>query len=138
MKGSIFTKDLLLAACFTVLPPLSIFMYGSYRCDHPEYKDILETRLGISELDGWSLSHLLFFMLAGYIFKGDYLIGAFVIGVLWELFEHYYGVHRPGWLGGYGDCIQTDRLQGNWWYGKWSDIIMNGLGIYIGTLLKKY
>jgi hypothetical protein len=29
---------------------------------------------------------------------------------------------KEGWLGGYGDCnkLQTDREDGNWWYGKWT------------------
>ena len=74
-------------------------------------------------------------MLIGYQFKNNtYLIVAFVFGILWELFEHYYGEKRPGWLGGYGDCnnLKTDRETSNWWYGKYSDIFMNVSGLLIG------
>ena len=50
-----------------------------------------------------------------------------------------YGKNRPGWLGGYGDCqdIRTDRADGNWWYGKWTDIVCNIVGFIIGVYLKK-
>ena len=132
-----YPKQALSLICYFVVCAVLIFMYGNYRCDNPDFKDPLETRLGIGELDGWSLSHLLFFMFIGYHFKGKYLIAAFLLGVLWELFEHYYGEERPGWLG--GDCdMGTDRLDGRWWYGKWSDIAMNLIGLVLGShLLKK-
>ena len=60
----------------------------------------------------------------------NYLIVACIFGILWELFEYYYGKHRPGWLG--GDCknLATDKGEdSNWWYAKFSDIIMNILGL---------
>ena len=130
-------KTLVFVCCFIVCVNL-IFMYGKYRCDNPNFKDILETRLGIGELDGWSLSHLSFFMFIGYHFEGKYLIAAFLLGILWEGFEHYYGTERPGWLGGYGDCdMQTNREGGSWWYGKWSDIVMNTIGLLSGHYLLK-
>ena len=134
-----YPKQALSLICYFVVCAVLIFMYGNYRCDNPDFKDPLETRLGIGELDGWSLSHLLFFMFIGYHFKGKYLIAAFLLGVLWELFEHYYGEERPGWLGGYGVCdMLTDRLDGSWWYGKWSDIVINLIGLVLGShLLKK-
>ena len=44
-----------------------------------------------------------------------------IFGILWELFEYHYGKHRPGWLG--GDC----RNDSNWWYAKYSDIVINAL-----------
>ena len=134
-----YPKQALSLICYFVVCAVLIFMYGNYRCDNPDFKDPLQTKLGIGDLDGWSLSHLLFFMFIGYHFKGKYLIAAFLLGVLWELFEHYYGEERPGWLGGYGDCdMQTDRLDGSWWYGKWSDIVINLIGLVLGShLLKK-
>lgn len=115
-----------------------ICAYGNYRCNHPEYKDILETELGIFNLDGWSLSHFTFFTYIGYYFP-DTMKTSIGLGIAWELFEHYYGVNRPGWLGGYGDCnnLQSDRNKdGNWWYGKYSDIILNYLGFVSGIYLK--
>jgi hypothetical protein len=58
--------------------------------------------------------------------------------VAWGLFEHLYGKHRPGWLGGYGNCdnLGTDKEEGNGWYGKWSDIGCNTIGFLIGRYLQ--
>jgi len=134
-----YPKQALSLLCYFVVCAVLIFMYGNYRCENPDFKDPLQTKLGIGDLDGWSLSHLLFFMFIGYHFKGKYLIAAFFIGVLWELFEHYCGSTgtAPAWLG--GDCskIRTDPLEGNWWYGKWSDIVMNLIGLVLGSHLLK-
>ena len=79
-------------------------------------------------------------MAIGYYFpKKYYLISAFIFGTLWELFEYYYGEKRPGWLG--GDCkkLNSDKNDdGKWWYGKWSDILMNAVGLYCGYYLQKF
>ena len=128
---------------FFIVILISIFSYGSYRCDNPDYKDILENKIGIFDLDGWSISHLLFFTLIGYLFPHkNYILLAFIFGILWELFEHFYGKNRPGWLGGYGDCdkkLKSDKNEdGNWWYGKPTDILMNALGLIIGFHLWKH
>jgi hypothetical protein len=119
-----------------LLPLCFIFPYGKYRCTHKSFKDPLEKMIGIGELDGWSVSHFTFFMLVGYIYPNT-IIQTSMIGILWELFEHLYGKHRPGWLGGYGDCndLATDKIDGNWWYGKWTDIICNLCGFLVGKTL---
>lgn len=118
-----------------ILPLISIGLYGKYRCTHKEYKDILEFNLGLG-LDGWSCTHILFFLVVGYLFPHTFLL-TMVIGTAWELFEHFYGKARPGWLGGYGDCndLATDKESGNWWYGKWSDLLCNSFGFLVGACL---
>ena len=118
-----------------------IFLYGQYRCSNKTFKDPLEKKISIAkiELDGWSITHVTFFMLMGYLFPNT-LIQTMGMGILWELFEHVYGKHRPGWLGGYGgQCnnMATDREDGNWWYGKWTDIVCNMFGFLVGQYLSK-
>ena len=116
-----------------LLPLCFIFPYGKYRCTHKDFKDPLETELFFG-LDGWSGTHVLFFLMMGYLFPKSFIL-SMLLGISWELFEHLYGKHRPGWLGGYGDCpnLQSDRTEdGNWWYGKWTDIVCNALGFLIG------
>ena len=123
----------------TTLAIILVFVYGAYRCSHPKYKDPLEKQLGIGELDGWSMTHFLLFLFIGYQFPDKFIL-AFSLGVIWELFEHYYGENRPGWLGGYGDCKQLasdKKSDGNWWYGKWTDVLMNFLGLVVGSYLGK-
>ena len=116
-----------------LLPLCFIFPYGKYRCTHKEFKDPLETPL-FAGLDGWSATHFFFFLSLGYFFPDTFIL-SMAIGVGWELFEHYYGKERPGWLGGYGDCndLATDRVEGNWWYGKWTDIVCNAAGFLLGA-----
>ena len=124
---------------FTVISSLMICCYGAYRCANPKYKDPLEQQIGIGELDGWSLSHFVLFLIIGYTCPDTYIF-AFFMGVIWELFEHYYGVNRPGWLGGYGDCdrLASDKeSDGNWWYGKWTDILMNFFGLAAGVYIAR-
>ena len=117
---------------FSILPLLFIFPYGKFRCTHKNFKDPLESSL-FWGLDGWSITHFLWFMILGYIYPETFILST-MVGISWELFEHYYGEKRPGWLGGYGDChdLASDRKDGNWWYGKWSDIICNTIGFLIG------
>ena len=120
-------------AAVMVIPLLFIFSYGKFRCTHKDFKDPLETQL-FWGLDGWSATHFFWFMVMGYLFPQTIIL-SMSVGIAWELFEHYYGKNRPGWLGGYGDCkdLASDKeSDGNWWYGKWSDIACNILGFVIG------
>ena len=122
---------------FAVLPILFIFPYGKFRCRHKKFKDFLETSLFLG-LDGWSVSHFFWYMALGYIFPETFILTT-CIGIIWELFEYYYGKKRPGWLSGYGDCqgLESDKEgYGNWWYGKWSDIVCNTSGFLIGQYMK--
>jgi hypothetical protein len=119
------------------LPLASIFLYGTYRCNNKTFKDPLENKLGIPGLDGWSLSHIMFFMLMGYLYSNTF-IKTMLFGISWEVFEHVYGKQRPGWLGGYGgkcNNMATDREDGNWWYGKWTDIVCNAFGFLVGKYI---
>lgn len=122
---------------FSLLPLFFIFPYGKFRCTHKNFKDPLETTL-FGELDGWSVSHFSWFMLLGYLFPKTFILST-TIGVIWELFEHYYGKERPGWLGGYGDCkdlASNKKSDGNWWYGKWTDVVCNTFGFLTGQYMK--
>jgi len=122
-----------------------IMIYSKYRCEHKDFKDPLETKLFVGldvGLDGWSITHVTFFAILGYVYP-EYFWYAIVLGTMWELFEVLYGRGRPEWadefLGGYGGCdkLRTDREDGNWWYGKWSDIACNIIGFTIGVYLRK-
>ena len=133
------TKEVKQMFVSLMIVSIIVFMYGSYRCKHPTYKDPLENKIGIMELDGWSLSHFVTFLFIGLVFNDINTIKlAVIFGLMWELFEHLRGKHRPGWLGGYGGTcakISENNEEGNWWYGKVSDIFVNILGIMIGQCI---
>ena len=114
-----------------------IFIYGKYRCDNPDYEDILLNKFNIGDLDGWSATHFLFFSILGYYYP-DQIKMAMFGGIMWELFEAYYGHYKPTFLMGFGHCAITDAKspEGLWWYGKISDLIMNYGGFIIGRYLR--
>jgi len=117
---------------------LVIGVYGHLRCS-VGFRDPLSTKLGAWDLDGWSLTHLAWFTLIAYVFPGrKFGVAAFIGGIVWELIEHFLGHARPSWLGGWGDCdaAEFEKENANWWFGRSSDIIMNGLGIIAGNLLQ--
>ena len=124
---------LIACACF-----LAICLYGKYRCNNPDYHDPLMKQLGIFDLDGWSLAHIGFFALLGYLYPDTFVV-AMGLGIGWELFEQVLGKNRPGALGGFGDCITTDpAVEGPWWFGRISDIVMNVLGFMLGVWLRSW
>ena len=118
------------------------FSYGFYRCSNPKYKDIFEKRINIADLDGWSMIHFIQFFVIGLFFPQlSIMIIAFILGVSWELFEFWYAKTKPGWLGKLGDCkgLESDKLSsGNWWYGRWTDVLMNFLGLLVGYLFASF
>ena len=116
-----------------------IFLNGWYRCKYNKGKDpLMSLKMG-GDLDGWSITHLLFFMFLGYRFP-NYFFEAFLAGAFWELLEEYLGENRPSWMGGFGDCsLSTDQLKKshkNWWFGRASDLIVNMIGFVIGQYLR--
>lgn len=121
----------------------SILAYSKLKCKFMNSKDIMLTKIGMG-LDLWSISHLLFNMLVGYYFSGNYLIYAFILGCIWELIEYLYGlmithhaennINEFSWLTDIECNFKTDN--GVWWYHKWSDIVMNTFGLIIGSYLR--
>jgi hypothetical protein len=129
LKGIINNKNINFSMLFIVCVFL-IFIYSSYIRDNKDFKDVLQTKLGLFDLDGWSVSHLLFFMLIGYNYGDKYLVAAFILGVIWEIFEQLYGGKLSRWW------FDSRPLERKWWYGKHSDIIINTSGLLIGYYLK--
>lgn len=80
-------------------------------------------------LDGWGLSHLLFYAILGYLFPNR-LLFITILGISWEFVESMFKDH-PFYL---SKCnyLESDDTDG-WWYGRWQDIVMNTSGIIIGA-----
>lgn len=115
-----------------------IVLYGMFRCNSPSFKDPLTFSLFPSPfdnfLDGWGLSHFLFFMLLGYWFPTiELVIFSWILGVLWEVIE-YSIKERPFYLSRCNYKLKS-RNGGDWWYGRWQDIVMNTLGLLAGWIL---
>ena len=120
-----------------------IGVYGHYRAVFSKsYKDVLENELfkgsGKYGLDGWSITHYLCFLVAGYIYP-DTLLITMGMGILWELFETYVGIYKPKFLENIGFIQSDDKYNGKvWWYGKPSDVVVNFLGFITGVYIIRH
>lgn len=111
-------------------------LYGFVVINFLNSKDPLQTKLNINDLDGWSMTHFILFLFLGYFFP-TYYIFILSIGVLWEVFEYFYGKYQSY------IPINTDSFKNafarngppEWWYAKISDIFMNIAGFVIGAFL---
>lgn len=110
---------------------LCICVYGQLRCNL-DFVDPLSMKLGIWDLDGWSITHLLLFFITGCMYPDKKLL-LFAYGVVWEGIEHLLGRSRPTWLGGWAHCEEKSNADyiGGWWFGRMSDIIVNATGLAI-------
>lgn len=119
--------------------------YSLYRCSNPNFNDVLQgypvggEETQFSEIaDGWSISHLVFFAVLGYLYPSHMYFVLF-LGLLWESIE--FATQHTEWgllhaLRGLAKCknIHNDNF---WWYGKVSDLLMNLLGFWIGMMIRK-
>lgn len=121
---------------FFILCVATIYIYGFYRCLFTSYNDPLERKIGLGSLDGWSLTHIIFYTVIGYMFP-DKIIQTMLFGIVWEIFENLYGKYRPTWFD--PACrhmtISDDGKPKVWWYGKWTDLFCNSFGFFIGYSL---
>lgn len=63
-----------------VICVLIILCYQIYRCKNQSKEDPLLMKLGVFDLDGWSMTHVFFYILLGYIFPKSFFT-LMVIGV---------------------------------------------------------
>ena len=124
---------------YSIVCITSIFVNGYYRCKYNGGNDKLMKKLNIYDLDGWSITHFGYHMLIGYTFPNMF-IEAMILGIIWELWEQYYGKNAGKTLIGIANCKlgtdSTDSNEDNWWFGRVSDIIMNLLGFMLGQYIK--
>tara|TARA_Y100000389_G_scaffold160679_1_gene162933 strand:+ start:2650 stop:3033 length:384 start_codon:yes stop_codon:yes gene_type:complete len=80
------------------------------------------------DLNGWSVTHFIVFTLAGYYYPNEVMF-SLIIGISWEIIEECY-------------VFLNNKLTDNyidWWRGKYSDIIVNFLGLMTGKyIIRKY
>ena len=107
---------------------LMIFIYGYMNIDIN--RDVLITYkfFDCKDCDIWLLSHVILYFILGYVYPNHYLFWL-IAGYIWELFEHYNGIHNINILG-----YKLNRNSKNqWWYGRLSDIAANMTGYILGN-----
>jgi hypothetical protein len=121
-----------------------IILYG-YFLRKTKTKDILAKRIYhhpiCQEIDGWSITHLVFFGLLGFLYPGHYL-QFLAAGIIWEVIETGLGQNRFEVSGKRLQLIGEQDDEGNstgkkdaYWYGKESDIVVDVVGYTIGSFL---
>lgn len=116
---------------------MTIVVYGTFRCRSADFNDPLTRPLLSSSpivLDGWAVTHFLFFMFLGWCFPSEWVF-LFVLGVLWEVLETFAKDH-PFYLTQCASTNNHNHNQTGWWYGRWEDIVYNGMGLAAGIYLK--
>ena len=131
-----------LVAVLCVAVIMVIFAYGALirwlGMPDPLERTIVDHPLA-QQIDGWSVSHLLFFAVLGLLVPNRHLL-FLGIGFGWEVVETVLGQvdvrvsgQRVQLVGDISDKGQVDDAA--YWYGKESDIIVNILGYSIGSAL---
>jgi hypothetical protein len=121
---------------------LAIVVYG-YLIRRAKAQDHLARRIFhhpiCQDIDGWSISHLLFFGLLGVLFPGNHL-QFLLVGIGWEVVETALGQNRFEVSGRRLQLVGDQDSEGKptgkddaFWYGKESDIVVDTLGYCIGS-----
>lgn len=121
---------------------LLIVLYG-FILRATKSRDILGQRIYthplLQDIDGWSISHFLFFGLLGVLYPGQHL-QFFLVGFGWEVIETLLGQYKFGMTGSrlqlIGEQDEEGRPTGNddaYWYGKESDVVVDVLGYSLGS-----
>lgn len=94
-------------------------------------------------VDWWTISHILFFAVAGFVIPGFH-VTAFMVGALFEVIEDMLSSDRTTQL---ADCMTPDKndkfmcwfsINDDYWYGKWDDALFNLLGYSIGSAIRGF
>jgi hypothetical protein len=117
-----------------------IVLYGLFRCYHPGFSDpfaksFISNKKVMGFFDGWAFLHLFFYMFVTILYPNKW-IQTSIIGVLWELIE-LSSKERPFYM---PKCFYLSKNDSKepWWYGRYEDIIMNSIGIFIGYYINLY
>lgn len=130
--GDRFIMFVICMACVGV-----IVSYGTLRCKGTFVDPLTLSPVGApwnKFLDGWGLSHFVFYAVLGYLYPHK-LLFITVLGVLWELVEMSFKEH-PFYL---SKCHYQAQVPGegyeHWWTGRWQDIVNNTAGMLLGAWL---
>ncbi|MFA6165798.1 MAG: hypothetical protein WC700_04220 [Gemmatimonadaceae bacterium] len=121
---------------------LFIVAYGWFlRSTHT--RDVLATPIFnhpiCQNIDGWSISHFIFFGVLGLMYPGHHL-QFFLVGFGWEVIETMLGQNQLEMSGKRVQLIGDQDEEGNttgkndaYWYGKESDVLCDALGYALGS-----
>jgi hypothetical protein len=121
---------------------LVIILYG-YVLRRVKAKDLLARQIYshpiCQDIDGWSITHFMFFGLLGVLYPGQHL-QFFLVGYAWEVIETLLGQNKFQMSGKRLQLLGEQDAEGNstgdddaYWYGKMSDVVADNFGYAIGS-----
>lgn len=135
-------KEVRLFITLNALCVAIILGYQAFRCyNNDHYKDPLLVQYGFWDIDGWSLTHIVFFGILGCLFP-DHFVVIMSTGVLWEIMED----NVMHWLTKdvhFLNCrkLTTDNAHSKtnhvWWFGRVSDVLMDLIGFGVGYVIRR-
>tara|TARA_E500000331_G_C17225004_1_gene699914 strand:+ start:897 stop:1280 length:384 start_codon:yes stop_codon:yes gene_type:complete len=125
-------KDYTKIVLLTVFIISLVFMYKSILSylEIPPNRDPLIHNFFDNNMDlnGWSVTHFIVFAIAGY-YGHKHIICLLFVGIMWEITEVYLYFMNKNLTDNHPD----------WWYGSYSDIIVDFLGLMTGKyIIRKY
>lgn len=109
-----------------------IIAHGTYLCRNPDFHSTLHDPILGTMIDGWEITHFVLYAVLTYIWPRQALF-IFVMGVIWETLECVFR-HHPVFL---MKC-KDPNIRDTFWYERWSDILVNALGVTAGYFLARY
>ena len=103
------------------------------------------------EIWGLQINHLIFYTIIGFIYPNFFFIWQ-LLGIIWELLEFIPTYYPKDILPYIGGCIDKDKINKyyihpidktlprskiHFWHPKFTDILLNIIGFYIGYILFK-
>lgn len=110
--------------------------YVSLMCGSNLNADILETSLGVYDIDLWSVTHFVFFLFLGYLYP-DHIFFIIFVGIVWEFIEYMIGLFEVGSTVSQF-CSFTNLKNGRVSYGRISDVFINLAGYLVGRYIRLY
>lgn len=121
-------KDYTKIVLLTVFIISLVFMYKSILSylEIPPNRDPLIHNFFDNNMDlnGWSVTHFIVFAIAGY-YGHKHIMCLLFVGIMWEITEVYLYFMNKNLTDNHPD----------WWYGSYSDIIVDFLGLMTGKYL---
>ena len=123
-----------------------IAVYGYWlRTQSKKFKNMSDADLMLykfADCDGcdlWALSHVLLYMVLGYMYPNRLFI-LLILGILWEIFEVKIGKIKLEMLGFNVPDDEVIVKDGSihWFFGRVTDIAFNLSGAIIGAEIAKY
>ena len=109
---------------------LMVIMYGQKKIIGHDLMNVKIMNIYEDCCSGWAFSHLLLFMLLGYLYPDCWIV--LILGALWEVVESVVNMFDVR-----GSTPKHKVQYEVWWSASIKDIVLNTVGFLIGRTIRK-